>query len=60
MTRKRVIGWLSYLLLFAVVAGALILVFAQFTGSKLLAFGLVGFMVAYMALMGWLASKRNT
>ena len=45
-------------LFFAAVAGALVLVFVRFTGSTMLAVGLVVGMVAYMAVMGHLAAKK--
>jgi hypothetical protein len=58
-SRRRIVGWISYILFFAAVAGALALVFAQFTGSKLLAITLVLGMVAYMIVMGYLTSRRQ-
>jgi hypothetical protein len=56
--RKYLVGLVAYLLFFAVVAVAVGWIFAYFTSSKILAAGLVGFMVTYMAIMGWLASRN--
>jgi hypothetical protein len=57
--RRNIIGLISYLLLFAAVAAVLVLMFQRFTGHFWLAAALVSFMVAYMALMGWWASRNH-
>ena len=56
---RRWLGLAGYVLFFALVAGVLIYLFFQFTDSLKLAFLLVIFMVTYMAVMGWLAMRRN-
>ena len=55
---KRIRGLIGYLLLFVAVAGLLVYLFIQFTGSMKLAVVLVAFMLTYMIVMGWLASRR--
>jgi hypothetical protein len=55
--RKRIAGWVAYVLFFAVVAGLLVFVFLQFTPSVMLATGLVTFMILYMSVMGWITSR---
>lgn len=58
-TRKaRWLGLLSYLAFFALVAGLLVVLFVRFTGSYLVAAGLVIFMIGYMAVMGYWASRN--
>ena len=41
-----------------VVGGLLVLLMLQFTKSRLLAVGIVAFMVIYMSLMTWWGSKN--
>ena len=55
---KRIRGLIGYLLLIAAVAGLLVFLFVRFTGSMRLAVVLVAFMMAYMLVMGYLASRR--
>jgi hypothetical protein len=57
--RRKVWGWTLYLLLFAGVSALLVFVFVKFTASLKLAITLVVFMVAYMAFMGWWASRND-
>ena len=57
--RVNIVGLLSYALLFAGACGVLVLLFVRFTGSMRLALALVVFMVSYMALMGWWASRTD-
>ena len=56
--RKRLLGTITYLLFFLAVAGALVSLFIFFTNQWTLAILLVGFMVLYMAFMGWLAMRK--
>lgn len=56
--RKRFIGTVTYLLFFLAVAAALVSLFIYFTNHWTLAILLVGFMVLYMSLMGWLAMRK--
>jgi hypothetical protein len=56
--KKRLLGWAGYILFFLAVCSVLVLLFIKFTSSYRLAVGLVGFMVAYMTLMGWFASRN--
>jgi fatty acid desaturase len=56
--RKRLVGTLSYLIFFLAVAAALVMLFIYFTNQWTLAILLVGFMVIYMAFMGWLAMRK--
>jgi hypothetical protein len=55
---KRWRGLIGYALLVAAVAGLLIYLFVQFTGSLVLAIVLVAFMMGYMGIMGWLAVRK--
>jgi len=55
--RSRIIGGISYVLLFAAVCAVLVALFVRFTGNMRLAILLVLFMVSYMVLMGWWASR---
>jgi hypothetical protein len=55
--KRRWLGLFAYVVFYLAVAGLLVFLFIRFTSSYMLAFGLVGGMVAYMALMGWWASK---
>jgi hypothetical protein len=57
--RKRIVGTVSYLLFFLGVAAALVTLFIYFTNQWTLAILLVGFMVIYMAIMGWLAMRKH-
>lgn len=50
--RGRWRGFLGWLIFYLVIAGLLIAFFVQFTTSAIWAVGLVGFMLAYMAVMG--------
>jgi hypothetical protein len=56
--RKRLLGTITYGLFFLGVAAALVSLFIYFTNQWTLAILLVGFMVLYMAFMGWLAMRR--
>ena len=58
--RSRIIGGIAYVLLFAAVCTILVMLFVRFTGSMRLAIVLVLFMVSYMILMGWWASRSET
>lgn len=55
---RRWWGVVGYVLLFVAVAGVLTLMFTWFTASLRLALGLVLFLVSYMLLMGWFASRN--
>jgi hypothetical protein len=55
---RRWVGFVAYLLFFAAVAGVLVLLFVRFTASLRLAVGLVLFLISYMLLMGWWASRN--
>jgi hypothetical protein len=57
--RRRWAGLAGYVVIFATVAVATVLVFLRFTGSLLLAIGLVAFMIAYMVGMAVIASKHR-
>ena len=48
----------AYAVLMVVVGGAVVALFHRFTGSLWLAVALVGFMMAYMLVMGWLTSRN--
>ncbi|HEY8668185.1 MAG TPA: hypothetical protein VIL86_16170 [Tepidisphaeraceae bacterium] len=56
--RVRWWRWIAYLLLFALVSLVLIWFMLQFGATVQLAIGLVLFMVGYMTLAGWLASRK--
>jgi hypothetical protein len=56
---RRLVGFLTYALVFLAVCAVLIALFVRFTGSIRLAIGLVMFMSGYMLLMGWWASRGN-
>jgi hypothetical protein len=56
---RRVVGFLTYALLFLGVSAVLVTLFVRFTGNLRLAIGLVIFMVSYMLVMGWWASRGN-
>ena len=55
---KRWIGIVTYMVFFALVAGVIVVLMRRFTGSLWLAIALVTFMVSYMLVMGWLASRN--
>jgi hypothetical protein len=55
---KRWKGWLGWGLIVLLVASLLVVLFVRFTGSMRLAVVLVGFMMAYMGVMGWIASSK--
>jgi hypothetical protein len=55
--RKRWLGLAGFLLAFLLVATILVYLFMQFTASLALGIGLVLFMIAYMAVMGYVAGR---
>lgn len=55
---KRWIGFVTYMVFFALVAGVIVVLMRRFTGSLWLAIVLVTFMVSYMLVMGWLTSRN--
>ena len=55
---KRWRGLVGYVLLFLGVGALLVYLFLRFTGSMRLAVVLVGFMMTYMIIAGWLASRQ--
>jgi 1,4-dihydroxy-2-naphthoate octaprenyltransferase len=55
--KRRWGGILSYAIAVLTVASILTWLLGQFTNSWWLALGLVGFMLGYMLLMGYLASR---
>jgi hypothetical protein len=56
---RRWVGFLTYAVLVAGVCAVLVVLFVRFTGSLRLALVLVVFMVSYMLLMGWWASRGD-
>ena len=56
--RRRWAGMITYALGILGVAAVLAWLLGRFTGSWLLALGLVGFMLGYMLLMGYVASRH--
>ncbi len=56
--KRRWMGLMAYMLFFLLVAGLLVLLFVKFTASMGMALLLVGFMVAYMGVMGYAASRN--
>ena len=56
--RKRWLGFAAYVAFFLGVAVLLVVVFVKFTSSLGMAMFLVAFMVAYMGIMGWMASRN--
>jgi hypothetical protein len=56
--RRALASWASWALLVAAIGGVLVILLLRFTGSPWLAGGLVAFMLAYMAVMGWLAMRN--
>lgn len=55
---RRWVGAAAYAMMFAGVAALIVLLMRRFTGSLWWAIGLVTFMVSYMLVMGWLASRN--
>jgi hypothetical protein len=55
---KRWAGVIGFVLLFVAVSIVLVWMFAWFTSSVALAVGVVMFLVGYMLLMGWWASRN--
>jgi hypothetical protein len=51
-------GIIGYVLFFLLVGGALMALLAVFSGSLALAAGLVGLMVGYMLLAGWVVEGK--
>ncbi|WP_428939007.1 hypothetical protein [Fontivita pretiosa] len=51
-------GLVGFALVFLAVCGVLVILFVRFTSSLRLAVGLVVFLVSYMLLMGWWASRN--
>jgi len=51
-------GLAGFALIFLAVCGVLVILFVRFTSSLRLAVGLVVFLVSYMFLMGWWASRN--
>jgi hypothetical protein len=58
-SRRSIVGFISYVLLVGAVCTVLVWLFARFTRSLWLGITLVLFMVGYMLLMGWWASRRD-
>jgi len=56
---KRWLGFIAFIMLFLVVSGVLVAVLIHFTKNWILAVTLVGFMVAYMTVMAWMALRRS-
>lgn len=56
---RRLRGLIGYVLLVLAVASLLVYLFVRFTGSTRLAIVLVGFMLTYMLVMGWIASRKE-
>jgi hypothetical protein len=57
--KRRWLGTSVYILFFVSLAALLFYLFIQFTGSKIWAALLVGFMVTYMTLMGYWAGRNS-
>jgi Flp pilus assembly protein TadB len=55
---RRWIGWAGYILLYLLVGALLVLVFVKLSAPLMLAVGVVVFMIGYMSLMGYLASRN--
>ncbi len=55
---RKIAGWAGYLLLFVLVAATFVYLFVRFTGSIGLAIAVVGFMLAYMTIMGIWAGRN--
>ena len=56
--KRRWRGWIAYLLLFGLICAVLVWFMLYFTPSLPLAVGAVLFMVSWMVLMGWWASRH--
>jgi len=57
---RRVWEITRWMLVIAAIAGLLVVLFIRFGATTLWAFGLVGFMLGYMALMGkWAGDDRR-
>jgi hypothetical protein len=56
--KRRWTGWIAYILLYLVVAALLIVILVKLWTPVALAVGLVAFIVGYMTLMGYLASRN--
>lgn len=56
--RKRLLGFIAFAIFFLAVGATLVLIFIFFTSSWTLAIMLVGFMMLYMILMGWVAARK--
>lgn len=55
---RRWAGAVAYAVILAGVAALIVMLMRRFTGSLWWAIGLVTFMVSYMLVMGWLASRN--
>ena len=55
---RRWAGLAAYVLMFAGLAMLVVVLMRRFTGSLWWAIGLVAFMVSYMLVTGWLASRN--
>ena len=56
--KRRWTGWIAYVLLYLVVAVLLVVILVKLWTPVALAVGLVAFIVGYMTLMGYLASRN--
>jgi hypothetical protein len=56
--KRRWVGWAAYVLLYLTVSALLVVIFVKLSAPLAVAIGAVGFMVAYMTLMGYLASRN--
>lgn len=56
---KRWLGFIAFITLYLAVSGVLVAVLIRFTKNWILAVTLVGFMVAYMTVMAWMALRRS-
>lgn len=54
---RRYLGWLAYGLFFLAVAAVLAVIFVRVSGSWRIAICVVGFMIGYMLLMGYVTGK---
>jgi hypothetical protein len=52
-------GWIGWAAMVLAVAGLIAWLLGRFTGSVLLAMGLVAFMLIYMLAMAWFASRKK-
>jgi hypothetical protein len=55
--KRRWMGLAAYVIFYLAVSSLLVFLLSRFTASLALAVGLVAFMVGYMTLMGWWASR---